>query len=104
LIHKQNPLPMHNNATPAAEAAMAAAAQGKYWEYEALLFSNQQSLDRPHFEQFAEQLHLNMARFRHDLDTHAQQALIEADKQLAQQLGAQGTPMFFINGRKLRGA
>ncbi len=83
---------------------MAANAQGKYWQYEALVFANMQTLDRPHFEQWAQQIGLNMDRFRRDLDSHAQQALIEADKTLAQALGATGTPMFFINGRKLRGA
>ncbi len=100
----QNPLPFHQNATPAAEAAMAANAQGKYWEMEAKLFENMQSLNRETFERLAQEIGLNMTRFRADLDGHTQTPAIDRMKALAQSLGARGTPSFFINGRKLRGA
>lgn len=99
-----NPLPFHQNAGPAAEAAMAAFAQGKYWEMEALLFENMQSLNRETFERLAQQIGLNMTRFKADLDNHTQQPAIQRMQALAQKLGARGTPSFVINGRKLRGA
>lgn len=101
---KMNPLPFHQNAMPAAEAAMAAHAQGKFWEMYDKLFENTQSLNRETFERIAQEIGLNMARFRSDLDSHAHKAKIEASQQQAQQLGARGTPAFFVNGRKLRGA
>jgi hypothetical protein len=101
---KMNPLPFHNNAMPAAEAAMAAHAQGKFWQMYDKLFENQQNLSRETFEQIAQEIGLNMARFRADLDNHTHKAAIEASQQQAAQLGARGTPAFFINGRKLRGA
>jgi hypothetical protein len=101
---KMNPLPFHQNAMPAAEAAMAAHAQGKFWEMYDKLFENMQNLTREVFEQSAQEIGLNMARFRADLDGHTHQAAIQASQQQAQALGARGTPAFFVNGRKLRGA
>lgn len=101
---KQNPLPFHQNAMPAAEAVMAAHAQGKFWEMYDKLFENSQNLTREVFEQAAQEIGLNMARFRADLDGHTHQARIQEDQQQAQGLGARGTPAFFVNGRKLRGA
>jgi thioredoxin family protein len=99
-----NPLPFHQNAMPAAEAAMAAFAQGKYWEMEDQLFQNNQSLSRETYERIAQSIGLNMTRFKADLDGHTQQALIQRMQALGSKLGARGTPSFFINGRKLRGA
>lgn len=101
---KMNPLPFHDNAMPAAEAAMAAHAQGKFWEMYAKLFENQQTLSRETYERIAQEIGLNMTRFRADLDNHTHKAAIEASQQQAATLGARGTPAFFVNGRKLRGA
>jgi protein-disulfide isomerase len=63
-VWKNYPLPFHNNAEPAAEAAMAAHAQGKFWQMHDKLFQNQQSLDRPSLEKHAQDLGLNMAKFK----------------------------------------
>ena len=67
-VWKNYPLPFHNNAEPAAEAAMAAGAQGKFWEMHDKLFENQQALDRAEPEKYAQELGLNMAKFKADLD------------------------------------
>ena len=83
---------------------MAAFAQGKYWEMEDVLFQNTQSLNRETYERLAQQIGLNMTRFKADLDSHAPQAAIQRMQALATKLGARGTPSFVINGRKLRGA
>lgn len=101
---KMNPLPFHDHAMPAAEAAMAAHAQGKFWEMYDKLFSDQQNLTPEKFEQYAQEIGLNMTRFRADMSSHAHQAQIQASQQQASALGARGTPAFFVNGRKLRGA
>ena len=104
---RNNPLPFHNNAMPASEAAMEAFAQrgnDGFWAMHDLMFENQANLDREHLEQFAGEVGLDMARFRRALDEHTHQATIEADQTLARNLGASGTPSFFINGRNLRGA
>ena len=83
---------------------MAADAQGKFFEMEKKLFDNQRALERADLERYAQELHLDMNRFKADLDGHTHQRQIEADQRLATQLGARGTPAFFINGRNIRGA
>jgi protein-disulfide isomerase len=106
-VFKHNPLPFHDNAMPAAEAASEAFAQrgaAGFWRMHDLMFENQTALTRENLESYAQQVGLDMARFRRALDEHTHQQAIEADQALARQLGASGTPSFFINGRNLRGA
>jgi len=101
---KQNPLPFHQNAGPAAEAALEARDQGKFWEMHEKLFTNQQALEKDKLEEYAKDLGLNVAKFKTSLETNKHKAEIDADHKLARDLGASGTPSFFINGRSLRGA
>src|SRR6185436_14542849 len=61
---KQLPLPFHNNAHLAAEAALAAKEQGKFWEMHGILFKNQQALERPNLEKYAQELGLDMSKFK----------------------------------------
>ena len=104
LVFKQNPLPFHNNAALASEAALAAHDQGKFWPMHDKLFANQQALARENLEAYAKELGLNAGKFKASLDTNKHKAVIDAEQQLARSLGAAGTPSFFINGRSLRGA
>ncbi len=104
IVFKHNPLPFHKNAMIAAEASMAADAQGKFWEMEKKLFENQRALERPQLDEYAKAVGLDMNRYRADMDGHAHQKRIEADQRLANSIGARGTPAFFINGRNVRGA
>ena len=107
VVWMNNPLGFHPNAMPAAIAAMEAFEQGgnaKFWALHALLFEHQSDLSRPNIETYAQQAGLNMAQLRAALDNNEHQAVITAQQQLAQGLGASGTPSFFINGRNLRGA
>src|SRR5262249_21181215 len=98
------PLPFHQNAGPAAEASLAAADQGKFWEMHEKLFTNQTALERDKLEGYAKDLGLNLAKFKTSLDTNKHKATIDAEQKQARDLGAAGTPSFFINGRTLRGA
>jgi protein-disulfide isomerase len=104
VVWKNNPLPFHPNALPAAEAAMAAGEQGKFWEMHDKLFADQQHLDQPTFEKYAQELGLNLSKFKAAIASHKFQAAIKADQALAEKFGARGTPSFFVNGRPLRGA
>jgi len=108
IVWKNEPLPFHDNARPAAEAAMEVYAQRGaegFWRMHDTLFENQQALSRADLERHAQTIPgINMARFRASLDSHAQQAAVDADHTLAQSLEANGTPHFFINGRRLVGA
>jgi protein-disulfide isomerase len=98
------PLPFHKDASLAAEAAMAAHAQGKFWEYRALLFANTRALKRDDLERYAEEVGLKMRPFRRALNKRKYKGKVARDLALATRLEARGTPTFFINGRKLVGA
>jgi protein-disulfide isomerase len=101
---KQMPLPFHDKAHLAAEAALAANEQGKFWQYHDKLFANQQALDRPSLEKYAEELGLNMTKFKSALDSGKFKDKVDSDAKEGAAVGATGTPTFFINGTKLVGA
>ncbi len=103
-VFKHNPLPIHSKAQLAHEAALAAAAQGKFWEMHDLLFANQTRLDRGDLEGYAKRLNLDMEAFTRALDDHSYRALVDQDLTDARGLGVNATPTFFISGRKLVGA
>ncbi len=104
VIFRQRPLGMHPQARPAAQAALAAHRQGKFWEMHDLLFQNRKLLSTAKFEELAQQLGLDMATFRTDYEDPAIAQMIREDEQVATNFGAGGTPAFFINGRFLSGA
>jgi protein-disulfide isomerase len=104
LAFKHLPLAFHNNAESAALASEAARQQGKFWEMHDKLFANQLALDRPSLEKSAQELGLDMAKFKAALDDPKNKEILEADKKQAAQFGATGTPTFFVNGRKMIGA
>ena len=95
---------MHPNAMPAAEAAMAAAAQGKFLEMNRKLFENQQQLTREKFLSLAKEIGLDVDRFTKDLDAHTYAAEIQKEAKEVEDIGASGTPASFVNGRFLNGA
>ncbi|HEY3445740.1 MAG TPA: thioredoxin domain-containing protein [Myxococcales bacterium] len=104
VVLKQNPLPFHKNAHMAAEAALAAGEQGKYWEMHHKMFENNKQLERADLEKYAQELQLDMNRFKAALDQQKFKDKIESEQKLLQSVGAGGTPSFFINGRKVVGA
>ncbi len=69
LFFRHNPLPFHQNAPLAAEAAVAAEAQGKFWEMHDKMFANQQALDRAGLEKDAQEIGLDMTKFKAALDS-----------------------------------
>ena len=104
MVFKNQPLPFHPNAMPAAKAAMAANEQGKFWQMHDLLFANQRDLGEPAYEKYAQQLGLNLEKFKADMASPKVADEIAADSKEGQSLGANGTPTFFIDGRELVGA
>jgi protein-disulfide isomerase len=104
IVFRNLPLPMHNNAQLAAEAAMAANEQGKFWPMHDKLFSNQQALDRASLERYAQELGLDMGKFNSALDTGKFKARVQQDASAAAAVGVSGTPTFFVNGKMLVGA
>jgi protein-disulfide isomerase len=104
IAFKQLPLPFHDKAHLAAEAALAANEQGKFWQMHDKLFANQQALDRPNLEKYAEELGLNMTKFKAALDSGKFKDKVDSDAKEGAAVGATGTPTFFINGTKVVGA
>jgi protein-disulfide isomerase len=104
IVFRHQPLPAHANARLAAAASMAAHEQGKFWEMHRVLFDNQRSLDRESLEKYAQELGLDLPRFRKALDTGAWNNYVDAEAVEAQKRGVAGTPTFFINGKPLVGA
>src|SRR5688572_16423232 len=104
IVFKHNPLSFHKDAFLASEASMAAGEQGKFWEYHDKLFANQQKLDRASLEQYAQELQLDMAKFKSAIESGKFKAQIDESIKYAQSVGARGTPTFFVNGKLVRGA
>jgi protein-disulfide isomerase len=104
VVFKMHPLPFHPNALPAAEAAMAAKAQGKFFEMHRKLFENQANLTRERILAIAAEIGLDVPRFTADLDSHAAQPAIAKETGEAEGIGASGTPASFVNGRFVNGA
>jgi protein-disulfide isomerase len=103
-VWKNYPLPFHAHAQEAAEAAMAAGAQGKFWQMHDKLFANNEALERSNLESYAQELGLDMTRFKAELDAGAHRDAIQADVAQGEKLGVRGTPAVFINGHKIAGA
>lgn len=99
LVFKNFPLAGHKHAVEAAQAALAAHAQGQFWPMHDLIFEAQRDLNRAKLEGFATQLGLDMERFRRDLDSEEIADAVKADKELGKRLGVDGTPAIFVNGR-----
>ncbi len=92
-----------DDGTLAAEAAMAADAQGRFWQMHDRLFGEPPRTRRA-VEGLARELGLDLVRFRRDLDSRAHRGKVAADTRVAGELGITSTPMFFVNGRPVKGA
>jgi protein-disulfide isomerase len=92
------PLLAHANARKAAEAANAANAQGKFFEYALLLFKHQSALDVPSLKKYASELGLNRALFDASLDSGKYAAEVRHDIDEGEKYGIDSTPTIFING------
>ena len=104
LVFRHFPLPMHKNAPLAHQASLAAAAQGKFWEYHDLVFTNTRAIDRATLEKHAETLKLDLAKFKKALDDKTYEAAVKADIDLGQKVAVRGTPTLFLNGERVQNA
>jgi len=107
LVWKNEPLPFHPRAEPAAELAMEARAEKGdkgFWDAHDKLFASQPKLEDADLDAVAKDLGLNMDKFHDALKNHKYKPSIDADADLGDDVQASGTPHFFINGRRLVGA
>jgi len=107
IIWRNVPLPMHPDAPLAAEAGMEGFKQKGskgFWDMHGKMFQNQQALKREDLEKYAQEIGLDMAKFKAALDNRTHKPSVEADAKAAQDAGISGTPAFVINGYFISGA
>jgi protein-disulfide isomerase len=95
---------MHTYAEGAAEAALAAYKQGKFWPYHDSLYAHQDALTETDLVSYAMAVGLDVTMFESDLQQGTCRAAVQADVTQGKTLGVTGTPTFFINGRAAVGA
>jgi protein-disulfide isomerase len=106
VVYRHFPLPIHQNAKPAAYAAEAAGRQGKFWEMHDLIFENQKEWkDRRDINDamkgYAQRLNLNTDQFTADFASKEIREKVEVAYRSAIRLGLNSTPTFFLNGKKI---
>jgi protein-disulfide isomerase len=109
LAYVNFPLGIHAHAFPAAEAAMCAAAQDKFWQMHDALFSTQARWENlpspaPVFDSLAQATGVDMKRWRDCVSSGKMRPLIQADHDRAERAGVSATPSFMIGDKLLAGA
>jgi protein-disulfide isomerase len=103
LVFKQFPLDSHSNAYVAAEASLAAHAQGKFWPLHDKMFANFRQLSQENILRWAQELGLDMTKFKADLSAGKHRSIIDGSVKEGAGSGVMGTPTFFINGKRYNG-
>lgn len=101
LVVKNFPLNNHKFARKAAQAALAAKVQGKFWEFHHKLFQNYKSINDAKIQDISKELNLDMEKFNKDMNSKAIQYIINRDVQNGRKIGVRGTPTVYINGKRL---
>jgi len=106
VVWKHLPLRIHPKAPDAHAASEAAHRQGKFWEMHDLIFAktNWREATADTYVAYAEELDLDIDRFKRDVASADVKKRIDADSAEAARLGVTGTPGFFVNGKFLSGA
>jgi protein-disulfide isomerase len=104
VVFRQFPLPFHEHAHLAAEASLAAAEQGKFWEFHDKVFANQSAIARENLDAYAKEVGLDVARFKSALDKGALSSAVDADFALGKTVNVEGTPTMFLNGTRVQRA
>jgi protein-disulfide isomerase len=103
-VFRNFPIPqLHPHAEQAAEAAEAAAAQGKFWEMYELLLQPYSHLDTDSLVTYAEIIGLDIPRFRREVTDRAYADRIERDIAEGLRNGVNATPKFYVNGERVDG-
>jgi protein-disulfide isomerase len=104
LFYRHLPLAFHQGAEPAARAAVAAQAQGKFWPMHDLLFKNQGERSDAELEKLARKAGVNVKKWRKAFRSPATAARVKTEIETCGANGIHGTPGFLVNGRLLSGA
>ncbi len=100
-VFRQFPLSFHPNAHVASQAALAAHAQGKFWELHDKMFEDQKKLDRASLEASAKAVGLDLVKFKKALDDKTYAPAVDAEMKLGEQVAVDGTPTMFLNGKRV---
>ncbi|MFH1812384.1 MAG: thioredoxin domain-containing protein [Pseudomonadota bacterium] len=100
---KHRPLPLHFFARDAAEAAVAAQRQGRFWPFHDKAFAHQHALGAEDLQQHARHAGVDVERFDRDRLSDDVLAAVDRDEEQAVALGVKGTPTFFFNGHRVVG-
>jgi protein-disulfide isomerase len=95
---------IHPHARLAAQAAEAAAAQGRFWEMHDMIFEHQNALDVDDLVGYAKSLGLDTARFARELEAGTYEKRVRDDFRSGVRSGVNGTPSFFVNGDRYEGS
>ncbi len=105
LVYRDFPLVQaHPYALDAAIAAHCAGQQDRYWEFHSLLFAGEMELSSLAFETYASRLELDQSPFDNCLADPDVLSQVQSDLSLGEMVGIDGTPTFFINGYRIKGA
>ncbi len=103
LVYRHFPLPAHQFAFGAAEAAEAAGLQGKFWEMHNKLFDISPDLGKDKLTQLAKDLGLNTDKFNKDFASDPVRQKVLNDQNDGNTLGVNATPTFYVNGTQIVG-
>ncbi|HEY8040130.1 MAG TPA: thioredoxin domain-containing protein [Polyangiaceae bacterium] len=108
MVWKNNPLPFHQNAKPAAEAAQgvfATTGNDAFWKFHDTAFKNQGALSEDSYVKWAQDAGVkDIAAYKAGLDSHKWADKVDADLNAGKAAGVQGTPAFYVNGVFINGA
>lgn len=99
LVFRQFPVTGNKESHLAAEASLAAHAQGKFWPFYDVMFGNEQAHDRAALERYARAAGLDLAAFHKALDRHEFAVDVDADSALGKDVNVSMVPALFVNGK-----
>lgn len=102
LVYKNYPLPFHRQARAAAAAALAAHDQGKFQEFHEQLFALGGAVSEEKIREIAVRIPLDMGRFLRMRSDSSVDKLIDRDLAEAREVGVNGTPTVFVNGKRIQ--
>jgi protein-disulfide isomerase len=103
LYFKQFPLEMHSQAALAAEAALAAQRQGKFWQLHDAMYADRTHLSRQTILAMAGTVGLDVKRFQQDWDSPAIKQAVAREQAEGEKIGVDATPTVFIDGQRYNG-
>ncbi len=103
LVFKQFPLDAHSQAGLAAEAALAAHGQGKFWSMHDKLYASFRDLSEEKINELAKEAGLDLIRFTMDLKSGKYKSAVQKELDEGVKAGVQGTPTLFVNGKRYNG-